>query len=648
MKTRKLILLTRPLIFIAISLIFGITPAINSERLTIHPDQVVAGTYQQIQFKFTSDSAEIAVGAGMRIELPVAYLETKPYYWDQPQTELQEGRGYIEASTTGNSSVALKVYGSNGRIVECVVKEKPLKPGEAIYLNYQGIVQSFTWKLLVRAQWRKAANEPWQNIGVFPEIRILPQQAATILIVTPSDVQRAIPFDLAVVLLDKFGNRAIGYRGTITFSSTDINATFPKSYTFTGMDSGIHIFPGISYDNPGFQNIQATAGKLKSYHNYSFVSAPAPEFKRLFGDTHFHTGTGAGNRGFTMRGPGGDHRGHFTTVSEAYRYARDVIRLDFASASEHDNKLFTRAAWDKSQEIADSFNSPGKFTTFFAYEWTSPATSGQGHHVILYKDRGNSVLSYSKYPTKQDLWEALNRQNMPAIMIPHCMWTQPDHGIWDQVNNKYRVIGEIYSLWNNRFLLPPGDDTQRFELGINDLWSYQYAWANGNKIGVIGSSDNHTGHPGANNFTTQNVHSGGLAVVLTEDNNRGDIWNALQNRRTYATTGTRIYLDFTCDGHPMGSEYATDKSPLISVKVAGTNKIEAIEVIKFDGKKYRTIYTDKPGSQISMFQFKDNDFSADSMYYVRVKQVDEIWRSNWAYGNAEMAWSSPIWVNYRQ
>jgi len=646
MKTQAQIRLKSLLILIAISLTIGIKPALNAEKLTIHPSQVTAGTYQQIQFEFSSDSVEIAIGGGIRIELPVAYLETQPYYWNQPQTELQEGRGYVKATTSDNASIGIKIYGSHGRIVEGVIQENPLNTGESIYLIYQGIVQSFTWELNVRVQWRKSRDDSWRDIQNCPVIKILPQKATTMLLVTPPDVQRSKSFEMAVVLLDKFGNRAIGYREMLTFSSTDSNATFPKSYTFTELDSGIHVFQEISYGDLGFQNIDATDGKLEAHNNYSYVSESAPKLNRFFGDTHFHTGTGTDNKGFTMRGPGGDHRGHFTIETEAYKYARDVMRLDFASASEHDNELFTESTWNKSQEISDSFNSPGKFTTFFAYEWTSPATSGEGHHIVFYRDQGNKVLGYANFSTKHDLWEALDKQAKPALVIPHVMWTQPDHGIWDQVNNKYRIIGELYSLWNNRFLLPPGDDTQRFELGMNDLWSYQYAWANGHKMGVIGSSDNHTGHPGSNNFTTQNVHSGGLAVVLAEDNNREDIWNAFQNRRTYATTGTRIYLDFTCDGHEMGSEFTTDKSPLISVKAAGTNTIEIVEVIKFDGKIFKVIFSDKPGGRLSMFQFKDKNFSENSMYYVRVRQVDEIWRSNWAYGNAEMAWSSPIWVNF--
>lgn len=126
-------------------------------------------------------------------------------------------------------------------------------------------------------------------------------------------------------------------------------------------------------------------------------------------------------------------------------------------------------------------------------------------------------------------------------------------------------IGEIYSQHNTR-------DAQRFELGIENPWSFQYAWHNGHGIGVIGSSDNHLGTPGANDFTSEVGHAGGLAVTLAQANDRDSIWKTLENRRTYATTGTRIYLDLRIDGHQMGEEFSSATPPSMSVTAAGTER----------------------------------------------------------------------------
>ena len=44
-----------------------------------------------------------------------------------------------------------------------------------------------------------------------------------------------------------------------------------------------------------------------------------------------------------------------------------------------------------------------------------------------------------------------------------------------------------------------------------------------------------------------------MAVVLAVENTREEIWDALYARRTYATTGARIVLDFKVNQQHMGS-----------------------------------------------------------------------------------------------
>ena len=634
------------LFLIAIYFTYGLSLYPGDVILKVSPDEAVAGTYQNLDLVFSTGSSRIEIGGGFRFEIPVAYLETGPYYWDVPQTTLPGGRGYVRASSSKKSAIEVKIYGHRNRIVECSVTENPLETAENIFVTYSGMIQCLTTKCIIRAQWRKSFEDPWEDIKPSPEIKILPQSAATMLVVTPADAEIQKDIEMSVVFIDKFGNRAIDYAGTITFNSTDSLATYPRAYNFTEKDSGIHVFKHVRFGTPGFQRIDASDGNLKGKYNYTWVSKIFSKYKRYFGDTHFHTGTGTGtaNKEFSFTGEGGDHRGHFSTEIEAYQYARDIMRLDFASAAEHDSKLLDEIVWNNIQDICDSFYEPGIFTTFYAYEWT--AKPEIGHHVILYKHRTPKISNHFDYPGTNDIWKVFDSQNYPVIMIPHPMWSQADHLIWKDVNNKYRRIGEIYSLWCNRFLIQPGDDTQRFELDADSPWSFQYAWKRGHKIGVIGSTDNHTARPGLNNYTTNMIHSGGLAVALAENNERDAIWETFEQRRTYATSGTRILLEFTCDGHFMGEEFETNCCPIFSIKVAGTNQLECVELVKYDSHGFRVIYKNIPNSDIAEVKCEDLNFSENSMYYVRVKQVDEWWKGAWAYPSAEMAWSSPIWVNY--
>ncbi len=631
-------------ILVVAFLVIASTALAGEPRIRVQPLDMLTGSHQQVTFEFTAGAGPIDVGGGFRIELPVAYLETQPCYWDRPQTEYPAGRGYVEILPPHHGQFEIHNGGRWGGTIECALRRGSVGPEDAVTLRYAGVVQSLTWPVAVRAQWRGCGADAWQDITDAPTMKFRPLSAVTMCSVTPAEVAVDQPFRVAVVTLDRYGNRATGYRGMIHLSSTDPAADLPGAYTMSAADAGMYIFDSVRYHTPGFHKISVSDGRIEGRSNACNVQLTLGKFRRFFGETHFHTGSGTLNQRFAEAAGGGDHRGHFTTQQQAYRYVRDVMRLDFASASEHDSPQFDSRAWQASQETADAFNDPGEFTTFYGYEWT--ASANEGHHVILYRDEGGQVLHHRDHPTKTDLFAALTQQRRPALMIPHLMWAQPDHGMWNDVNNDYRRVGEIYSLWNNRYLLQPGDEPQRFERGMDDRWSYQYAWHHGHRIGVVGSTDNHTGRPGANNYTAHTQHTGGLAVVWAAENTREAIWEALHARRTYATTGTRILLEFTADEHFMGAAYTTDKRPSFEVKVAGTNAIRLVELVKYDGKGYHVIRAEQPNGEHCALTHQDEDFNADSMYYVRVTQVDEHYRSPWSKTTAEMAWSSPIWIEH--
>ena len=217
--------------------------------------------------------------------------------------------------------------------------------------------------------------------------------------------------------------------------------------------------------------------------------------------------------------------------------------------------------------------------------------------------------------------------------------------IWDDsVDAEFRQIGEIYSLWNSRHLVQPDDEPQRFEVGPQNRWSFQYAWLQGRRIGVVGASDNHLGQPGVNNHSISIRHSGGLAVALASTNTREAVWKALTERTTYATPGTPIYVDFQADGHPMGSEYTTNTPPRFEARIGGTNQIAEVEIVRLQHGMYETVYRARPGTETHVFEFTDSDFAESAMYYLRVTQADEYPNRLYATSTAEMAWSSPIWI----
>ena len=86
--------------------------------------------------------------------------------------------------------------------------------------------------------------------------------------------------------------------------------------------------------------------------------------------------------------------------------------------------------------------------------------------------------------------------------------------------------------------------------------------------------------------------SGGLIAVHSNSRSREDIWDAMENKETYATSGPRILLWFDAfesnTRHHMGSELFASESPKFKVKAAGSliqNLAVQIIVIRLSVKR---------------------------------------------------------------
>jgi hypothetical protein len=88
------------------------------------------------------------------------------------------------------------------------------------------------------------------NIGAY-------QASATAFVVdAPATVTAGIPFDVTVTAVDPFGQVAVGYSGTVTFSTTDPDpgVVLPADYSFQPTDAGQVTLPGgVTLITPGDQ-----------------------------------------------------------------------------------------------------------------------------------------------------------------------------------------------------------------------------------------------------------------------------------------------------------------------------------------------------------------------------------------------------------
>jgi hypothetical protein len=79
--------------------------------------------------------------------------------------------------------------------------------------------------------------------------------------------------------------------------------------------------------------------------------------------------------------------------------------------------------WQKFIKAADRFNEPGKFTTLYAYEWTSIPDGANMHRNVFFKNKAAAV-PFSSFDSihPEDLWTYLENQRTQGIdvfAIPH-------------------------------------------------------------------------------------------------------------------------------------------------------------------------------------------------------------------------------------
>jgi hypothetical protein len=118
------------------------------------------------------------------------------------------------------------------------------------------------------------------NIGAY-------QASATAFVLSaPATVQSGVSFDVTVTAVDPYTQVAVGYTGTITFSTTDPDpgVVLPADYPFTLDDAGMHTFMDtglgeITLVTPGDQMLTVTDTTDNTITGNAIitVNSPGPE-----------------------------------------------------------------------------------------------------------------------------------------------------------------------------------------------------------------------------------------------------------------------------------------------------------------------------------------------------------------------------------
>lgn len=420
----------------------------------------------------------------------------------------------------------------------------------------------------------------------------------------------------------------------------------PSSWVESGKPATIKVEAQCEVDSTRWFQLAPTANLMQSsdIHRAADLLDPAKAPKSgdhqvYFGDIHTHSG----------EVDAGEGKGCGMGTREAnYGYARGPGGLDFYALTDHEYQIDPDRV-DAYLGLADQHNEDGRFVCLPAFEHTNALF---GHRNVYFRGPGGTVVNANKKgggPTfepsqcvsPEELWKALEATGTPFITVPHHPSATSHPMNLEIYNHEYDRLFEIYSCWGSSEYY--GD----FPRGVSDRFrsgGFQAAMRRGLRYGVIGSADGHDGHPGnAQSPLVKHHHifhfcGSGRAAVLAKELTREAVFDALHERRCYATTGTPIVLSFNVNNAIMGSELPalpSGRKPRLTVRCQGTNGIDHIRIVK-NGEVIRTL--PGHGAHGCSVEFEDTTYSSEepSAYYVRVVQVDR-----------ESAWSSPVWVGYQ-
>lgn len=482
------------------------------------------------------------------------------------------------------------------------------------------------------AEWQELAGPPVYGIHPGPPFRIALRGA--------SQVTRGESREYAVVVLDRWGNPAVDFTGKITVSCSDAMAKIPSQLPLAAADHAVGVLGPVVFQTPGLQTLTVNAGTKLEGAEQSAVSvevlAEAPPLNLYWGELHSH-----GMFSYDARNWGGCTM----RPADMYRWARTISGLDYAAVTDHamhngrlTQQNMTEPEYLECRQAAKEQLDNGRYVTFTAVE----QRCARGDTNCYFLTDAEPFYMKDGPITIQQMWQ--NLKGVPFISVPHLHPGVRKPERFDEIDPGKEKLVEIhsnhgrYEYQGNKPLFPGK--------GMIQGNSVQEILSRGHRLGFVAASDDHSGRAGSFDLT------GIYAKELT----RQALFEALQARHTFGTTGPRINLRFSLGEDLMGDEIRLAKddprynSRRFHAEVVATQPITLLELVR-GGK---VIYSTAPGKLTASFDFADTEPLAQTWlgteqnnppttyYYLRVTQ-----QPAGAPGerNLAMAWSSPIFLS---
>jgi hypothetical protein len=498
------------------------------------PDEMIAGSLDTIGVIYTAGKFGIDDQGGIRLRMRFASDSGRPQF-DRPSAP-----NYVSV-VASNGATLSTTYDSIGggrpwfKLLTIKVLKLFLKEGDTITvtlgdrsqgsagLRIQTLAEP-TFEIMVEAN--PFGTNDYAQVPGGKTISLVAGVPVLWKAVMPTLNRVGETFRLAIKAEDACGNPTSG---------TDQNVWLRASQTVQGLPDFVRIgaqdhpfvLEGLSVRDAGDLHIELLddAEKLLGTSNVMRVVKASP-FLHYWGDFHAQSEETIGTN----------------SARDYFLFARDKAFVDFVGHQGNDFQI-TNAFWQKLNELTAEFNETGRFITIPGYEWSGVTALG-GDRNVNFKHEGGA-LRRSSHALVDDISDLGTDCNHATELFDALIASTHECYVFAHIGGRYADLSvahdgrieksvEIHSSWGT------------FEWLLDDAFDLKQ------RVGVVCNSDDHKGRPGASHPGASIFGAyGGLTCLLAPELSRDSVFDAVQKRRHYGTTGERMVLDVKAgfDGH---------------------------------------------------------------------------------------------------
>lgn len=516
-------------------------------------DDVVAGSFGTWKITYEVGEKGIQIGGYIRIQTD---SDTD---WGTPQVLDPGGDEYLTVHAPPDAGVGIQV--KNQKVQQFVVTGRALRQGEEIVVTFGdrsgggkgSRAQTFYEpRRCFHVEVSPDGNRELVQIPDSPEVAIVSSRVEHLVLVAPSEVTCDVEFSLFLRAEDAWGNPDAMYRGVVCLECEGVEVP-GATVEFGDGDGGVRIVEGCLARIAATYRIQASdeTHGLVAESNPIVARDETPQHTLYWGDPHGGQVTDA------------------QKIEGFFRHARDVARVHFVGYQRNDHGM-SNEDYAVQQRVEKAFYAPHTFVPLPGYEWSPPTDLG-GHHNVYFR-RFNRPARRSSHGSLEDT--SGSEMNLHHITDVYQAYRGNDLIITPHVGGYHSDL--TYHDPSLEPALEITSDHGSFE------WFLEESLRRGYKMGFLGGSDSYTGRPGYDRpgYQERRYAKNGLTGLYAKSLTLTDVLDAMQARHCYATTGARIVVSSTVDGHAMGAEYKTSGNPEICASVEGTAPLERIELFR--------------------------------------------------------------------